>query len=81
MSSPLSGYREKHTRHKGSASMVWAATPGMLFRKNRDSSFYPLVSTAGTVPPGWLVHMAPSTPAPLSSITPQTSCAFFCPGC
>ncbi|KAL9834284.1 cilia- and flagella-associated protein 251 isoform 1-T1 [Geothlypis trichas] len=40
-SSPL-GYREKHTRHKGSASMVWAATPGMLFRKNRDSSFYPL---------------------------------------
>ncbi|XP_066418202.1 cilia- and flagella-associated protein 251 isoform X1 [Molothrus aeneus] len=40
-SSPL-GYREKHTRHKGSASMVWAAMPGMLFRKNRDSSFYPL---------------------------------------
>ncbi|NXV65082.1 CF251 protein, partial [Molothrus ater] len=23
-------------------SMVWAAMPGMLFRKNRDSSFYPL---------------------------------------
>ncbi|CAN8192690.1 unnamed protein product [Coccothraustes coccothraustes] len=40
-SSPL-GYREKHTRHKGSASMVWAAMPGMLFRKNRDSSLYPL---------------------------------------
>lgn len=40
-SSPL-GYREKHTRHKGSASMVWAAMPGMLFQKNRDSSLYPL---------------------------------------
>ncbi|XP_064248583.1 cilia- and flagella-associated protein 251 isoform X2 [Passer domesticus] len=40
-SSPL-GYREKHTGHKGSASMVWAAMPGMLFRKSRDSSFHPL---------------------------------------
>uniref|UniRef100_A0A674GFX7 Cilia- and flagella-associated protein 251 n=1 Tax=Taeniopygia guttata TaxID=59729 RepID=A0A674GFX7_TAEGU len=39
--SPL-GYREKDTQHKGSASMVWVATPGMLFLKNRDSSLHPL---------------------------------------
>uniref|UniRef100_A0A674HDY2 Cilia- and flagella-associated protein 251 n=1 Tax=Taeniopygia guttata TaxID=59729 RepID=A0A674HDY2_TAEGU len=42
ISSPLSGYREKDTQHKGSASMVWVATPGMLFLKNRDSSLHPL---------------------------------------
>ncbi|RLV99937.1 hypothetical protein DV515_00009323 [Chloebia gouldiae] len=42
ISSPLSGYREKHTQHKGSASMVWAATPGMLFQKSKDSSLHPL---------------------------------------
>ncbi|XP_062360001.1 cilia- and flagella-associated protein 251 [Cinclus cinclus] len=40
-SSPL-GYRERHTRHKGSASLVWGATPGMLFQKSRDSSLHPL---------------------------------------
>ncbi|XP_039937061.1 cilia- and flagella-associated protein 251, partial [Hirundo rustica] len=42
ISSPLPGYRERHTQHKGSASLVWAASPGMLFRKNRDSSLHPL---------------------------------------
>uniref|UniRef100_A0A8C3F064 Cilia- and flagella-associated protein 251 n=1 Tax=Corvus moneduloides TaxID=1196302 RepID=A0A8C3F064_CORMO len=42
ISSPLSGYREQHTQHKGFASLVWAAMPGMLFRKNRDSSLHPL---------------------------------------
>uniref|UniRef100_U3K3B1 Cilia- and flagella-associated protein 251 n=1 Tax=Ficedula albicollis TaxID=59894 RepID=U3K3B1_FICAL len=35
-SSPLSGYRERHTPHKGFASLVWGAKPGMLFQKNRD---------------------------------------------
>ncbi|XP_023793062.1 cilia- and flagella-associated protein 251 isoform X2 [Cyanistes caeruleus] len=40
-SSPL-GYREKHTQHKGSASLVWGAMPGMLFGKKRDRSLHPL---------------------------------------
>ncbi|XP_005055153.1 PREDICTED: WD repeat-containing protein 66 [Ficedula albicollis] len=40
-SSPL-GYRERHTPHKGFASLVWGAKPGMLFQKNRDESFHPL---------------------------------------
>lgn len=95
ISSPLSGYREKDTQHKGSASVVWAATPGMLFLKNRDSSLHPLVSTNGHSATR-VVHMAPSTPGLLSSTTPQTLCAFFvlaaesqelslpcrtCPGC
>lgn len=44
ISSPLSGYREKHTQHKGFFSLVWGASPGMLFRKNRDRSLHPLVS-------------------------------------
>uniref|UniRef100_A0A8C0VSS0 Cilia- and flagella-associated protein 251 n=1 Tax=Cyanistes caeruleus TaxID=156563 RepID=A0A8C0VSS0_CYACU len=42
ISSPLSGYREKHTQHKGSASLVWGAMPGMLFGKKRDRSLHPL---------------------------------------
>ncbi|XP_066056080.1 cilia- and flagella-associated protein 251 [Chamaea fasciata] len=40
-SSPL-GYRERHTQHKGSASLVWGAAPGMVFGRNRDRSLYPL---------------------------------------
>lgn len=95
ISSPLSGYRERHTQHKGSASLVWAAMPGMLFRKNRDSSLHPLVSTNGHSATR-MVHTTPGAPAPLSSIAPQTLCAFFvlaaesqelpfpcrtCPGC
>ncbi|XP_056360609.1 cilia- and flagella-associated protein 251 [Oenanthe melanoleuca] len=40
-SSPL-GYNERHTPHKGFASLVWGAKPGMLFQKNRDKSFHPL---------------------------------------
>ncbi|XP_014730616.1 PREDICTED: WD repeat-containing protein 66 [Sturnus vulgaris] len=39
-SSPM-GITEEHTRHKGFASLVWGATPGMLFRKNRDRSLHP----------------------------------------
>ncbi|XP_063272439.1 cilia- and flagella-associated protein 251 [Prinia subflava] len=41
-SSPL-GYGEKHTQHQGSGSLVWAASPGMLFGKTRDRSVYSLV--------------------------------------
>ncbi|XP_071427909.1 cilia- and flagella-associated protein 251 [Pithys albifrons albifrons] len=37
-----SGIREQDNQQDGCASLVWAATPGMLFQKERDSSPHPL---------------------------------------
>ncbi|XP_064025121.1 cilia- and flagella-associated protein 251 [Pogoniulus pusillus] len=49
-SSPRSGLREQGTQQRngeddecdGSASLVWAATPGMLFQEDRQTSLHPL---------------------------------------
>ncbi|KAM6052184.1 cilia- and flagella-associated protein 251 [Chlamydotis macqueenii] len=50
ISSPRSGRREQETQQgcgednqrDASASLVWTATPGMLFQKDRQTSFHPL---------------------------------------
>ncbi|KAM7090088.1 cilia- and flagella-associated protein 251 [Ciconia maguari] len=50
MSSPRSGCREQETQqrsgedngHDGSASLVWAATPGMLFQEDKQTRLHPL---------------------------------------
>ncbi|XP_074966158.1 cilia- and flagella-associated protein 251 isoform X4 [Phalacrocorax aristotelis] len=50
ISSPHSGCREQETQqtsgqddgHDGSASLVWAATPGMLFQEDKQTRLHPL---------------------------------------
>lgn len=86
LSSPCSGCREQETqqrsgeddRHDGSASLVWAATPGMLFQEDKQTRLHPLVSISGHGAT-MMVHTAPGTPAQLSPITPETFCGFFVP--
>lgn len=75
-SSPRSGLREQGTQQRsgeddecdGSASLVWAATPGMLFQEDRQTSLHPLVSISE--------HGA-GTPAQLSLIPQRRFVAFL----
>lgn len=54
-SSPRSGCREQGTQQRsgadngrdGPASLVWAATPGMLFQEDKQTRLHPLVSISG----------------------------------
>ena len=83
-SSPRSGCREQETQQRsgeddgcdGSASLVWAATPGMLFQEDKQTRLHPLVSISehGATT---MVHTAPGTPAQLSPITPECFVAFL----
>jgi len=83
ISSPCSGCREQEPQQRsgeddwsdGSASLVRAATPGMLFQEDRQTSLHPLVSASGHG--ATMVCTAPGAPAQLSPVTPEAFCGFF----
>lgn len=57
----------------GSASLVWVATPEMLFQEDKQTKLHPLVSTNGHGATA-TVCTAPGAPAQLSPITPGAFC-------
>lgn len=84
ISLPSPGYEEQGVQqwsgddhgHDGSASLVWVATPGMLFQEDKQNKLHPLVSTNG-YGATMVVCTAPDAPAQLSPITPGAFCGFF----
>lgn len=84
ISNPRSGCREQETQERsgeddgcnGSASLLWAATPGMLFQEDKQTKLHPLVSISGHSAI-MMVQTTHGTPAQLSPITAEAFCGFF----